>query len=148
MLLSVKNMRWVHLFSIIFNKLFLIQTDCFNYIKILLRMNDTHLYVCGTYAFSPICAYIVSVYMKQSDLLYRLYLCKTLYVMFFSGVRFSRKEHAASCLSAHLEVRLSSHTSRREMDSKYLMLLISLHRNRYEFSTLSSKSFQAFYNDP
>uniref|UniRef100_A0A3Q3IY19 Sema domain-containing protein n=1 Tax=Monopterus albus TaxID=43700 RepID=A0A3Q3IY19_MONAL len=34
------------------------QTDCFNYIKILLRMNSTHLYVCGTYAFSPICAYI------------------------------------------------------------------------------------------
>lgn len=35
-----------------------LQTDCFNYIKILLRMNETHLYVCGTYAFSPICAYI------------------------------------------------------------------------------------------
>uniref|UniRef100_A0A671K301 Semaphorin-4B-like n=1 Tax=Sinocyclocheilus anshuiensis TaxID=1608454 RepID=A0A671K301_9TELE len=33
-------------------------TDCFNYIKILLRVNSTHLYVCGTYAFSPICAYI------------------------------------------------------------------------------------------
>ncbi|TNN43350.1 Semaphorin-4B [Liparis tanakae] len=33
-------------------------TDCFNYIKILLRMNSTHLYVCGTYAFSPTCAYI------------------------------------------------------------------------------------------
>uniref|UniRef100_A0A669E1A5 Sema domain-containing protein n=1 Tax=Oreochromis niloticus TaxID=8128 RepID=A0A669E1A5_ORENI len=37
-----------------------LQTDCFNYIKILLRMNSTHLYVCGTYAFSPICAYINS----------------------------------------------------------------------------------------
>uniref|UniRef100_A0A673GWZ1 Semaphorin-4B-like n=1 Tax=Sinocyclocheilus rhinocerous TaxID=307959 RepID=A0A673GWZ1_9TELE len=37
-----------------------LQTDCFNYIKILLRVNSTHLYVCGTYAFSPICAYIVS----------------------------------------------------------------------------------------
>lgn len=35
-----------------------LQTDCFNYIKILLRLNSTHLYVCGTYAFSPICAYI------------------------------------------------------------------------------------------
>ncbi|KAM4619435.1 sema domain, immunoglobulin domain (Ig), transmembrane domain (TM) and short cytoplasmic domain, (semaphorin) 4Ba [Polymixia lowei] len=35
-----------------------LQTDCFNYIKILLRVNGTHLYVCGTYAFSPICAYI------------------------------------------------------------------------------------------
>ncbi|KAM9808355.1 sema domain, immunoglobulin domain (Ig), transmembrane domain (TM) and short cytoplasmic domain, (semaphorin) 4Ba [Neosynchiropus ocellatus] len=36
------------------------QTDCFNYVKILLRMNSTHLYVCGTNAFSPICAYIDS----------------------------------------------------------------------------------------
>ncbi|XP_077424268.1 semaphorin-4B-like [Vanacampus margaritifer] len=35
-----------------------LQTDCFNYIKILLRVNSTHLYVCGTYAFSPVCAYI------------------------------------------------------------------------------------------
>uniref|UniRef100_A0A673MU26 Semaphorin-4B-like n=1 Tax=Sinocyclocheilus rhinocerous TaxID=307959 RepID=A0A673MU26_9TELE len=38
------------------------QTDCFNYIKILLRLNSTHLYVCGTYAFSPICAYIVRLF--------------------------------------------------------------------------------------
>ncbi|CAL8324956.1 unnamed protein product [Gadus morhua 'NCC'] len=35
-----------------------LQKDCFNYIKILLRYNSTHLYVCGTYAFSPTCAYI------------------------------------------------------------------------------------------
>ncbi|KAJ8417358.1 hypothetical protein AAFF_G00285850 [Aldrovandia affinis] len=35
-----------------------LQTDCFNYIKILLRLNSTHLYVCGTYAFGPLCAYI------------------------------------------------------------------------------------------
>lgn len=39
------------------------QTDCFNYIKILLRVNTTHLYVCGTYAFSPMCAHIVSTYL-------------------------------------------------------------------------------------
>lgn len=49
---------------------FFTQTDCFNYIKILLRLNSTHLYVCGTYAFSPTCAYIVSVYIKQSLLLW------------------------------------------------------------------------------
>ncbi|XP_024138538.1 sema domain, immunoglobulin domain (Ig), transmembrane domain (TM) and short cytoplasmic domain, (semaphorin) 4Ba [Oryzias melastigma] len=35
-----------------------LKTDCFNYIKILLHVNSTHLYACGTYAFSPICAYI------------------------------------------------------------------------------------------
>ncbi|XP_077600220.1 semaphorin-4B-like [Stigmatopora nigra] len=35
-----------------------LQTDCFNYIKILLPVNASHLYACGTYAFSPTCAYI------------------------------------------------------------------------------------------
>nr|XP_056721983.1 semaphorin-4B [Euleptes europaea] len=34
------------------------QRDCHNYIKILLQLNDTHLYTCGTSAFSPTCAYI------------------------------------------------------------------------------------------
>ncbi|KAM4677004.1 semaphorin-4B [Discoglossus pictus] len=34
------------------------QRDCQNYIKILLQLNSTHLYACGTYAFSPTCAYI------------------------------------------------------------------------------------------
>uniref|UniRef100_A0A665UIZ2 Semaphorin-4B-like n=1 Tax=Echeneis naucrates TaxID=173247 RepID=A0A665UIZ2_ECHNA len=47
---------------------FPIQTDCFNYIKILLRLNSTHLYVCGTYAFSPICAYInTSTFTLERD---------------------------------------------------------------------------------
>ncbi|XP_056123338.1 semaphorin-4B [Rhinichthys klamathensis goyatoka] len=44
------------------------QTDCFNYIKILLHLNSTHLYVCGTYAFSPICAYInISSFSLERD---------------------------------------------------------------------------------
>ncbi|XP_075906929.1 semaphorin-4B-like isoform X2 [Nelusetta ayraudi] len=44
------------------------ETDCFNYIKILLRLNSTHLYVCGTYAFSPICAYInTSTFTLERD---------------------------------------------------------------------------------
>lgn len=47
----------------------LLQKDCFNYIKILLRVNSTHLYVCGTYAFSPTCAYIVSVFFIEKHLL-------------------------------------------------------------------------------
>ncbi|KAF7239594.1 Semaphorin-4B [Varanus komodoensis] len=34
------------------------QRDCHNYIKILLQMNSTHLYTCGTSAFSPTCTYI------------------------------------------------------------------------------------------
>uniref|UniRef100_A0A803VY52 Semaphorin 4B n=1 Tax=Ficedula albicollis TaxID=59894 RepID=A0A803VY52_FICAL len=36
------------------------QRDCHNYIKLLLQLNSTHLYTCGTCAFSPACAYIVS----------------------------------------------------------------------------------------
>ncbi|XP_062946374.1 semaphorin-4B isoform X1 [Cynocephalus volans] len=34
------------------------QRDCQNYIKILLPLNSSHLYTCGTAAFSPMCTYI------------------------------------------------------------------------------------------
>ncbi|NXA44310.1 SEM4C protein, partial [Eudromia elegans] len=35
-------------------------TDCFNYVRFLQSYNSSHLYACGTYAFQPKCAYIVS----------------------------------------------------------------------------------------
>ncbi|XP_053128382.1 semaphorin-4B isoform X2 [Hemicordylus capensis] len=35
-----------------------LQRDCHNYVKILLPLNSTHLYACGTSAFSPTCTYI------------------------------------------------------------------------------------------
>lgn len=38
----------------------LLQRDCQNYIKILLPLNSSHLFTCGTAAFSPVCTYIVS----------------------------------------------------------------------------------------
>ncbi|XP_057238421.1 semaphorin-4A [Malurus melanocephalus] len=34
------------------------ETECFNFIRVLVALNKTHLYVCGTYAFSPACTYI------------------------------------------------------------------------------------------
>ncbi|XP_034414342.1 semaphorin-4G isoform X2 [Cyclopterus lumpus] len=34
------------------------QTECYNHIRFLQRFNETHLYVCGTNAFRPLCAYI------------------------------------------------------------------------------------------
>ncbi|XP_052007596.1 semaphorin-4G-like [Xyrauchen texanus] len=34
------------------------QTECYNHIRFLQRLNSTHLYTCGTHAFSPMCAYI------------------------------------------------------------------------------------------
>ncbi|KAM9727223.1 semaphorin-4G-like [Menidia menidia] len=34
------------------------RTECFNHIRFLQRFNSTHLYMCGTYAFRPLCAYI------------------------------------------------------------------------------------------
>uniref|UniRef100_A0A670JSM7 Sema domain-containing protein n=1 Tax=Podarcis muralis TaxID=64176 RepID=A0A670JSM7_PODMU len=34
------------------------QRECFNFIRVLVQLNDTHLYTCGTYAFSPTCAYV------------------------------------------------------------------------------------------
>lgn len=42
-------------------QLFPPQTECFNFIRVLVALNQTHLYACGTYAFSPACTYIVSV---------------------------------------------------------------------------------------
>ncbi|KAM5171355.1 semaphorin-4B [Mantella aurantiaca] len=44
------------------------QKDCQNYIKILLQLNGTHLYTCGTYAFSPNCTYIkISDFTLERD---------------------------------------------------------------------------------
>ncbi|XP_066520970.1 semaphorin-4G [Hoplias malabaricus] len=34
------------------------QTECYNYVRLLSRYNETHLYTCGTHAFRPRCAYI------------------------------------------------------------------------------------------
>ncbi|XP_054456416.1 semaphorin-4G-like isoform X1 [Anoplopoma fimbria] len=34
------------------------ETECFNHIRFLQRFNSTHLYMCGTHAFRPLCAYI------------------------------------------------------------------------------------------
>ncbi|KAG7255944.1 hypothetical protein CRUP_019723 [Coryphaenoides rupestris] len=34
------------------------QTECYNHIRFLQHYNSTHLYVCGTHAFRPLCAYI------------------------------------------------------------------------------------------
>lgn len=36
------------------------KTECFNHVRFLQRLNTTHLYACGTYAFHPLCASIVS----------------------------------------------------------------------------------------
>ncbi|KAL8187429.1 UNVERIFIED_CONTAM: Semaphorin-4G [Gekko kuhli] len=34
------------------------KTECYNHVRLLQRLNSTHLYVCGTYAFHPLCTYI------------------------------------------------------------------------------------------
>ncbi|XP_058165856.1 semaphorin-4A isoform X2 [Dasypus novemcinctus] len=34
------------------------ETQCFNFIRVLVPFNATHLYACGTFAFSPVCAFI------------------------------------------------------------------------------------------
>lgn len=39
------------------------QTDCQNYIRILHKMPDGRMYVCGTSAFSPTCDYMVSNFL-------------------------------------------------------------------------------------
>ncbi|XP_072284008.1 semaphorin-4A-like [Pyxicephalus adspersus] len=36
------------------------EAECYNFVRILQPVNDTHLYVCGTNAFNPNCTYVVS----------------------------------------------------------------------------------------
>ncbi|CDQ63966.1 unnamed protein product [Oncorhynchus mykiss] len=44
-----------------------IRTECYNHIRFLQRFNSTHLYMCGTYAFRPLCAYIDEGRFKVSS---------------------------------------------------------------------------------
>ncbi|XP_051946070.1 semaphorin-4G-like [Xyrauchen texanus] len=43
------------------------ETECYNHIRFLQRFNSTHLYTCGTHAFSPLCAYIDGGQFKLSS---------------------------------------------------------------------------------
>lgn len=40
-----------------------LQVDCNNYVRLLEFVGDGRLYVCGTYAFDPQCAFLVSYYV-------------------------------------------------------------------------------------
>ncbi|KAK7901781.1 hypothetical protein WMY93_018550 [Mugilogobius chulae] len=42
-------------------------TECFNHIRLLQRFNSTHLYMCGTNAFRPLCAYIDETSFEMSS---------------------------------------------------------------------------------
>ncbi|XP_063002302.1 semaphorin-4A-like [Elgaria multicarinata webbii] len=45
-----------------------VKTDCYNFIRILVALNETHIYACGTNAFNPTCAYIdVKTFTLVSD---------------------------------------------------------------------------------
>uniref|UniRef100_A0A8C6UXF8 Semaphorin 4G n=1 Tax=Neogobius melanostomus TaxID=47308 RepID=A0A8C6UXF8_9GOBI len=44
-----------------------LQTECFNHIRLLQRFNATHLYMCGTHAFRPLCAFIDEQTFKMSS---------------------------------------------------------------------------------
>uniref|UniRef100_A0A8C7N2T4 Semaphorin 4G n=1 Tax=Oncorhynchus kisutch TaxID=8019 RepID=A0A8C7N2T4_ONCKI len=43
------------------------KTECYNHIRFLQRFNSTHLYMCGTHAFEPLCAYIDEESFKVSS---------------------------------------------------------------------------------
>lgn len=43
------------------------KTECFNHIRLLQRFNSTHLYMCGTHAFRPLCAYIAEQRFEMSS---------------------------------------------------------------------------------
>uniref|UniRef100_A0A3P8Z3N4 Sema domain-containing protein n=1 Tax=Esox lucius TaxID=8010 RepID=A0A3P8Z3N4_ESOLU len=43
------------------------KTECYNHIRFLQRFNSSHLYMCGTFAFSPLCAYVDEERFKVSS---------------------------------------------------------------------------------
>lgn len=45
-----------------------LQADCNNYIRLLEFLGDGRIYVCGTYAFDPQCAFLVGLEVVQVDL--------------------------------------------------------------------------------
>lgn len=45
------------------------QADCPNFIRVLQFLNTTHIYACGTYAFSPRCTYVVSLFVQTFKLI-------------------------------------------------------------------------------
>uniref|UniRef100_A0A7N8YDT6 Sema domain, immunoglobulin domain (Ig), short basic domain, secreted, (semaphorin) 3Ab n=1 Tax=Mastacembelus armatus TaxID=205130 RepID=A0A7N8YDT6_9TELE len=51
--------------------IFFYQRECSNFIKVLQPFNQTHLYVCGTGAFHPVCSYL-EVGKKPEDSVFRL----------------------------------------------------------------------------
>uniref|UniRef100_A0AAX7U715 Semaphorin 4G n=1 Tax=Astatotilapia calliptera TaxID=8154 RepID=A0AAX7U715_ASTCA len=60
---AAKNLQWLcdaisSVWTKISQKCVQNFTECYNHIRFLQRYNETHLYVCGTNAFRPLCAYI------------------------------------------------------------------------------------------
>ncbi|KAJ8013785.1 hypothetical protein DPEC_G00033390 [Dallia pectoralis] len=43
------------------------KTECYNHVRFLQRFNSSHLYMCGTFAFSPLCAYVDEEHFKVSS---------------------------------------------------------------------------------
>lgn len=71
-----------------------LQTECYNHIRFLQRYNETHLYVCGTNAFRPLCAYIVRDpgFFMSSKIVTRiemkqLIMCSQSFFFFLQGCR-------------------------------------------------------------
>lgn len=86
-----------------------LQVDCNNYIRLLEFLDDGHIYVCGTYAFDPQCAFLVSQY---ACVLVFMGPFSCLSVWIYICVRYSE---AVLCLmiwhiSAHTHLLLHSHT--------------------------------------
>lgn len=44
-----------------------LQMECKNYIRILHKMKDNRMYVCGTNAFEPVCDYMVRIQSLVSN---------------------------------------------------------------------------------
>lgn len=92
-----------NLFFCHFLPFFLFQTECFNHIRFLQRFNSTHLYMCGTYAFGPLCAYIVREFITCWSIL-----SEVKYILaLISDYRSARATHFRVAFSQTITVKLS-----------------------------------------
>lgn len=59
-----------------------LQKECSNFIKVLQPFNQTHLYVCGTGAFHPVCAYVEVGKRPEVNTSHQLLFHSTLAILF------------------------------------------------------------------
>lgn len=60
------------------------QKECNNFVRVLQPYNQTHIYICGTGAFHPICAFLEMGKRAEVSFFFNYYFCKLGSIFFFA----------------------------------------------------------------